>query len=92
MSGNRGWWPLAGLGLCFAATSGEAQDAATTRIEPRPVYGATVTMERGVRVFRPLPAIRNVIINPGLAAPVYLGFDACSGNADRNRLPPRGCR
>ena len=83
---------LIALGLCFAATSGVAQEAATTRIEPRPVYGATVTMERGVRVFRPLPAARNVIINPGLAAPVYLGFDACAGYADRWYQPQRGCR
>lgn len=92
MSCHRWRAPFVGLGLCFAATSGEAQDAATTRIEPRPVYGATITVERGVRVFRPLPAVRNVIINPGLAAPVYLGFAACSGDTHGDRLLPRGCR
>ena len=32
-----------------------AEEAYTTRIEPRPFYGATVTIEHGVRVFRPLP-------------------------------------
>lgn len=36
-----------------------------TQIEPRPTYGATVTIEEGVRVFRPLPAgARHVIVNP----------------------------
>ena len=36
----------------------------TTRIEPRPFYGATVTIEAGVRVFRPLPPHDRVIIDP----------------------------
>jgi hypothetical protein len=37
----------------------------TIQIEPRPTYGATVTIEEGVRVFRPLPAgPRQVIVNP----------------------------
>lgn len=36
-----------------------------TQIEPRPTYGATVTIEEGVRVFRPFPAgSRHVIVNP----------------------------
>jgi hypothetical protein len=48
----------------------------TTRVEPRPAYGATVTIEAGVRVFRPLPPHDRVIINPGNATPVYLGIDA----------------
>lgn len=52
-----------------------AQQAYTTRIEPRPVYGATVTIEEGVRVFRPLPPERHVIINPGSATPLNLGFN-----------------
>lgn len=35
------------------------------QIEPRPTYGATVTLEAGVRVFRPLPGgQRTVIVNP----------------------------
>ena len=34
----------------------------TTRIEPRPFYGATVTIEAGVRVFRALPPHDRVII------------------------------
>ena len=44
----------------------------TTRIEPRPFYGATVTIEAGVRVFRPLPPHDRVIIDPGYA-PVGIG-------------------
>jgi hypothetical protein len=35
------------------------------QIEPRPTYGATVSIEAGVRVYRPLPAgPRTVIVNP----------------------------
>jgi hypothetical protein len=45
----------------------------TTRIEPRPVYGAIVTLEAGVRVFRPLPPHDRIIINPGNATPLYMG-------------------
>lgn len=48
----------------LAATPVLAGDASTTRIEPRPFYGATVTLEAGVRVFRPLPPTKRVIINP----------------------------
>jgi len=47
----------------------------TTRIETRPFYGAVVTLEEGVRVFRPLPADRQVIINPGGKTPLSLGFN-----------------
>jgi len=47
----------------------------TTRIEPRPFYGATVTIEAGVRVFRPLPTARSVvIINPNNATPLTLNI------------------
>ncbi|MBK9079199.1 MAG: hypothetical protein WBP38_07180 [Hyphomicrobium sp.] len=62
--------------LAFAAlgvTAAQAQGY-TTRIEPRPFYGATVTLEEGVRVIRPLPPVRQVIINPDNATPLTLGF------------------
>ena len=49
-----------------AATMASAEDAYTTRIEPRATYGATITVEEGVRVFRPLPSERHVIVNPGV--------------------------
>jgi hypothetical protein len=50
-----------------------AQDAYLTRIETRPFYGATVTIEEGVRVFRPLPPTRQMIINPS-QGPLHLSF------------------
>jgi hypothetical protein len=65
---------LASLSLCFAALPANAESS-TTRIEPRPFYGATVTLEEGVRVFRPLPPHNRVIINPGNKTPVSLGFE-----------------
>jgi hypothetical protein len=42
----------------------QAQTAYTTRIETRPVYGAVVTIEHGVRVIRPLPPTGHLIVNP----------------------------
>ncbi|MDX2205043.1 MAG: hypothetical protein NW223_19995 [Hyphomicrobiaceae bacterium] len=60
---------LTGLAGCGAAL---ASDSATTRIEPRPYYGAVVSVEKGVRVYRPLPSHDRIIINP-TAAPVYIG-------------------
>jgi hypothetical protein len=63
----------AGAALPLACAT-HAQDAFTTRIEPQPFYGATVTIESGVRVFRPLPATRQVIVNPGGMTPLNLGY------------------
>jgi len=48
-----------------AASSVSAEDSHTIRVEPNNSYGATVTVEEGVRVFRPLPSERQVIVNPG---------------------------
>jgi hypothetical protein len=59
----------------FLATAAVAQEPSTTRIETRPFYGATVTLESGVRVFRPLPSHDRVIINPGGKTPLYLGYE-----------------
>jgi len=64
---------LAGAAIATAVPA-LASDAVTTRIETRPFYGATVTLEEGVRVFRPLPRHDRVIINPGGQAPVSLGY------------------
>lgn len=55
----------------------------TTRIETRPFYGAVVTIEEGVRVFRPLPNTERVIINPGGATPLSLGFNETYVNERR---------
>ena len=64
---------FAAVAVVIGAPPAGAQDSYTTRIEPRPVYGATVTVEHGVRVTRPLPPVRQVIINPGGQTPVNLG-------------------
>lgn len=64
---------LAGLGIAAGSVQAVAEPA-TTRIEPRPFYGATVTMEAGVRVFRPLPPHDRVIINPNNATPLTLNI------------------
>ena len=45
---------------------------ATTRIETRPYYGAVVTIEHGVRVYRPVPPTQHLIINPDGATPLQL--------------------
>ncbi len=63
------------------------------RIEPRPYYGAVVSIENGVRVYRGLPTQSLMIINPGNKTPVSLNFtrtiehkaaDASSGNGGGN--------
>ncbi len=55
--------------------SAAAAQSYTTRIEPRPFYGAVVTLEEGVRVIRPLPPERHVIINPDHGTALTLGFN-----------------
>jgi hypothetical protein len=64
---------LTGVGVSLAAPAALAE-AVTTRIETRPFYGATVTLEEGVRVFRPLPRHDRVIINPGGMTPLSLSY------------------
>ena len=69
--------------IAFAAllpTAASAGGATTTRIETRPYYGATVTLEEGVRVFRALPPHSKVIINPGGRTPLSLHFDEYAPN------------
>ncbi|HZT47023.1 MAG TPA: hypothetical protein VFA64_03550 [Hyphomicrobiaceae bacterium] len=61
---------VAALGLA-AGTLPSSAEPVTTRIEPRPFYGATVTIEHGVRVIRPLPPHDRVIINPN-ATPLQI--------------------
>ncbi len=64
---------LTGVSVSIAAPAAFAE-AVTTRIETRPFYGATVTLEEGVRVFRPLPRHDRVIINPGGQTPLSLSY------------------
>jgi hypothetical protein len=52
-----------------------AETAHTTRIETRPVYGATVTIEHGVRVYRPIPPTEHLIVNPD-RAPLLLSVES----------------
>lgn len=54
---------LAALVLCLTTP---AMGQSTTRYEPRPFYGATVTIEKGVRVWRPLPPHDRIIIDPSM--------------------------
>ena len=71
--------------MLVLSTAAVRAEAGTVRIEPRPFYGATVTLEEGVRVFRPLPPHERVIINPGSKTPLSLGiYESRSYNANYN--------
>jgi len=65
---------LIALALLLVGASAAAA-ASLTRIEMRPFYGATVTIEEGVRVFRPLPPHKHIIINPDGKTPLNLTFE-----------------
>ncbi len=65
-----------------AGASAALAQSSTIRIEPRPVYGATVTIEEGVRVYRPLPPEKYVIVNPN-GTPVNLGLSEQHVNETR---------
>lgn len=58
--------------LVLVVAPAGAEEPTTTRILPYNAYGATVTVEQGVRVFRPLPADGHVIVNPGNRTPLSL--------------------
>jgi hypothetical protein len=60
----------ASAAVLAATAPAYAGGAHTTRIEESNAYGATVTIEEGVRVFRPLPSDRHVIVNPGGRTPL----------------------
>jgi hypothetical protein len=65
------------VGLLLLAAAGPAQaDAVTTRIETRPYYGAIVTVEQGVRVWRALPPHDRIIIVPESAKNVKVHIHA----------------
>lgn len=63
------------LTTILAPAAAIAGGASTVRIETRPFYGASVTVEHGVRVFRPLPPHRMVIINPQGRTPLNLTIE-----------------
>lgn len=58
------------LGLVVHAPQAVAADSSTTRIIHSEPYGAIVTRESGVLVFRALPPTTRVIVNPGGKTPV----------------------
>ena len=63
---------LAVLALVTTASGALAQQ--TTRIETRPYYGAVVTIEHGVRVYRPVPPTTHLIVNPDGATPLEINI------------------
>ena len=58
----------------WLAPAAQAEAPHTTRIETRPYYGAVVTIEHGVRVYRPVPPTQHLIINPDGATPLQLNI------------------
>ena len=60
--------------LSLGSAAALAEPAHTTRIETRPYYGAVVTIEQGVRVYRPVPPTQHLIINPDGATPLQLNI------------------
>jgi hypothetical protein len=64
---------FASLAAAIAVPSVASAESYTTRIEPQPFHGATVTIEHNVRVYRPLPTVKHVIINPN-RTPLNLSY------------------
>ena len=60
------------------------------RIEPRPYYGAVISIENGVRVFRGLPSQSLMIINPGNKTPVSLNFSRTIEHRSSEAMPVNG--
>jgi len=58
----------------LALTGAASADGFTARIVTQPYYGAVTTVEHGVRVIRPLPPERYVIVNPN-RTPLALNFN-----------------
>ena len=71
---------LLAIGLAPAAL---AEAPHTTRIETRPYYGAVVTIEHGVRVYRPVPPTTHLIVNPDGATPLEINVGA-GASVNRN--------
>jgi hypothetical protein len=67
--------PLACATVLLAITTA-ASATSLTRIETGPVSGAAIiTEEEGVRVIRPLPPVRHLIINPDGRTPLNLTIE-----------------
>jgi len=63
---------LVATGLSLIAGGIASAESGTTRIVHDEPYGAIVTKEAGVLVFRGLPPTRKVIVNPGGKTPLEL--------------------
>lgn len=90
-------------GLCAAAVTATAgigialADSSTIRIHNGTPYGAIVTRERGVTVYRALPPTQRVIINPDGKTPLSLTINELEVNEQTTvnnviRLPNQGYR
>jgi len=66
--------------LLVGSAAALAEPAHTTRIETRPYYGAVVTIEQGVRVYRPVPPTQHLIVNPDGTTPLQLNIGSSSGS------------
>ncbi len=75
--------PILLLGLIGGAAL--AEPAHTTRIETRPYYGAVVTIEQGVRVYRPVPPTQHLIVNPDGMTPLQLNIGSSGSLAPQSR-------
>jgi hypothetical protein len=64
-----------GLVVVFAPAALAQQ---TTRIENRPYYGAVVTIEHGVRVYRPVPPTTHLIVNPDGTTPLQINVGSAT--------------
>ena len=69
--------------VLLVASASAALGQQTTRIETRPYYGAVVTIEHGVRVYRPVPPTTHLIVNPDGATPLEINVGA-GASVNRN--------
>jgi len=71
--------------LALFSAAALAEPAHTTRIETRPYYGAVVTIEQGVRVYRPVPPTQHLIVNPDGMTPLQLNIGSSGSLAPNSR-------
>lgn len=74
--------------LALAYGAALAEPAHTTRIETRPYYGAVVTIEQGVRVYRPVPPTQHLIVNPEGTTPLQLNIGSSSFTPQSHAAAP----
>ena len=61
--------------ILACAAGSKARADGLVRVEPRPYYGAVVTVEHGVRVYRPLPRQVMTVISPDPRTPVNVTYN-----------------